>query len=173
MLGGMTRLGTAVLAPGEAPVYNHVDMLCRIVLAGADTGGAFSLVEERAALGAMTPQHVHAREAETFIVLDGALEGWCEGRTTLVEAGSLIHLPAGRQHAFRIASASAHFYTLITPAGFESFFRDSGVLLAQSFDGDLPVPGPMTPEAAARLRELLEPLGCTITGPPPFPHPGA
>ncbi|MGN6301764.1 MAG: cupin domain-containing protein, partial [Angustibacter sp.] len=123
----MTQLTTRpVVAPGDAEVVNHLDMLCRVALSGADTGGAFSLVEERAARGACTPQHLHTREAETFIVLDGALEGWCEGSTTVVEAGSMIHLPPGLQHAFRIASASAHFYTLITPSGFESFFSATG-----------------------------------------------
>lgn len=33
----------------------------------------------------MTPRHVHDIEAETFVVLDGALEGWCEGETHRVE----------------------------------------------------------------------------------------
>lgn len=170
----MTQLNAppAVLAPQDAStVYDHVDMLCRIVLTGEDTGGTFALVEERAAAGAMTPQHVHSREAETFIVLDGALEGWCEGVTTMVEAGTMLHLPAGREHAFRIASASAHFYTLITPSGFESFFRDSGVELGQPFEGELPAPGPLSPEAIGKLVALLEPLGCSITGPPPFGPP--
>lgn len=169
----MTQLGSPVLAPQDAPVYNHVDMLCRIVLDGRDTDGAFALVEERAALGAMTPRHVHTREAETFIVLDGALEAWSEGRSTLVEAGSLIYLPPGRAHAFRVASASARYYTLITPSGFESFFRDSGVLVTEPFSGDLPIPGPVPPEGIAKLQQLLDPLGCTITGPPPFAPPGS
>lgn len=145
-------------------------MLCRVVLGGHETGGTFSLVEERAVLGAMTPRHVHTREAETFIVLDGALEAWSEDGSVLVEAGSAIHLPPGREHAFRIASASARFYTLITPSGFESFFVDSGVVLDQSFEGDLPIPGPIPPEGVAALQALLDPLGCTITGPPPFLH---
>lgn len=163
----MTQL-TAVLAPNHDRIYDHIDMLCRIVLTGTDTGGAFSIVEERAALGAITPQHVHTREAETFIVLEGALEGWCEGRTTLVEAGSMIHLPPGQQHAFRVASPSARFYTLITPSGFETFFADTGTPLAQAFEGDLPIPGPKTPEQMTHLQQVLEPLGVTITGPPPF-----
>ena len=132
------------------------------------TGGAFSLVEERARLGACTPRHVHTREAETFMVLDGALEGWCDGTATLVEAGSMIHLPAGREHAFRIASEAAHFYTLITPSGFESFFLTTGRPSGVPFDGDLPVPGPVPAQVVARLQEKLDPLGVTITGPPPF-----
>lgn len=149
-------------------VYDHLGMLCRVIADSAMTNGAFSIVEERARLGCLTPRHVHQREAETFLVLDGALEGWADGTTQLVEAGNLIHLPAGQEHAFRIASDTAHFLTLISPGGFETFFEDTGTPLPQSFDGDLPVPGPIGPEAAAALQDVLAPLGCTITGPPPF-----
>lgn len=165
--------GATAVDAASVPVLDHLDFLCRVLIDGEATGGSFSLVEERGALGCMTPRHVHTREAETFVVLDGALEGWCDGTTTLVEAGSLVHLPAGREHAFRVASAMAHFYTLITPAGFESFFRDVGKLLVQDFEGELPVPGPVPPEAVAALAAVLEPLGCSITGPPPFTAPGS
>ncbi len=155
-------------APG-VPVFEHVRFLCRTMLSGDATGGSFSLVEERGRLGCMSPRHVHEREAETFVVLDGALEGWCAGETSLVEAGSLIHLPAGREHAFRVASSTAHFYTIITPAGFESFFAATGSPVEQPFDGELPEPGPLTPQAIEALQRVLTPLGCTVTGPPPFP----
>lgn len=150
------------------PVLDHLGFLCRTVLPGDATGGALSIVEERGRLGCMTPRHVHEREAETFVVLDGALEGWCDGDRQLVESGSVLHLPPGREHAFRVASAIAHFYVVITPAGFESFFTGTGVPTAQPFDGELPVPAPVPPEAAAVLQAALAPLGCTITGPPPF-----
>jgi hypothetical protein len=55
-------------------VLNHLDFLCRVVLPGEATAGSISVIEQRARLGCMTPRHVHAREAETFIVVDGALE---------------------------------------------------------------------------------------------------
>ncbi|GAB6987213.1 cupin domain-containing protein [Nocardioides pyridinolyticus] len=158
---------TAVTAD-DVPVLDQLSFLCRTLLTGADTGGALSIVEERGRLGCMTPRHVHEREAEIFVVLDGALEGWCEGVSHLVESGSAIHLPAGREHAFRVASETAHFYTLITPAGFESFFAATGMPTGQPFDGELPVPGPVPPEAVAALQEVLTPLGCVVTGPPPF-----
>ena len=152
----------------DVQVYDHLSFLCRTMLAGDATGGSFSLVEERGRLGCMTPRHVHERESETFVVLEGALEGWCAGAAQLVEAGSLIHLPARREHAFRVASSSAHFYTIITPAGFESFFAATGVPYEQPFEGELPVPGPVPPDAIAALQQVLTPLGCTVTGPPPF-----
>jgi quercetin dioxygenase-like cupin family protein len=167
----MTDLATGSplhVDPSDVPVLNHLDFLCRVVVAGQATGGSFSLVEERGRRGCMTPQHVHAREAETFIVLDGALEGWCDGRTQMVEAGSVLHLPARREHAFRVASDRAHFYVLITPAGFEQFFPTTGGPSDQPFDGELPIPGPLPPEAVSALVAVLTPLGCTITGPPPF-----
>lgn len=155
----------------DLPVLDHLSFLCRTPLTAAETAGSFSIVEERGQIGCMTPRHVHDREAETFIVLDGALEGWCDGQLQLVEAGSMLHLPAKLEHAFRVASATAHFYTLITPAGFEAFFAATGTPVVASFDGELPVPGPVPPEAVARLQAVLDPLGCTITGPPPFGHP--
>jgi mannose-6-phosphate isomerase-like protein (cupin superfamily) len=91
------------------PVVDHLNLLCRTLLAGDATGGAFGLVEERGRIGCMTPRHVHAKEAETFVVLDGALEGWCEGNLHRVEAGGLLYLAPNREHAFRIVSATAHF----------------------------------------------------------------
>lgn len=150
------------------PVLDQLSFLCSTLLTGEATGGALSIVEERGRLGCVTPRHVHEREAETFVVLDGALEGWCEGQRHLVEAGGLLHLPACREHAFRVASARAHFYTLITPAGFESFFVATGVPTDRSFHDEPPEPGPVPPDAVAALQEVLAPLGCTITGPPPF-----
>lgn len=163
-----THVAPRAVTSGDAPVLDHMSFLCRTVLTGADTGGALAMVEERGRLGCMAPRHLHEREAETFVVLDGAIEGWCEGESHLVEAGNLIHLPAGREHAFRVVSATAHFYNLITPAGFEAFFTATGVPTTQSFDGELPVPGPVPPSAVAALQAVLTPLGCTVTGPPPF-----
>jgi hypothetical protein len=68
----------------------------------------------------------------------------------------------------RVASGDAHFYVLITSAGFETFFPATGTVLDQSFDGELPVPGPVPPEKIGELQAVLTPLGVTVTGPPPF-----
>ena len=149
-------------------VYDHIGALCRIIADGRMTGGAYSIVEERGRAGFMSPRHVHQREAETFIVLSGELEGWTAGTLSRVTEGNLVYLPANLEHAFRIVSPSAHFLTLITPAGFETFFEDSGVPLEQPFSGELLVPGPLSQEEGAALQAILSPLGCTITGPPPF-----
>jgi quercetin dioxygenase-like cupin family protein len=167
----MTNLTTGEpthVDPASVPVLNHLDFLCRVVLPGEATAGSISVIEQRARLGCMTPRHVHAREAETFIVLDGALEGWCEGQVRLVEAGQLIHLPANREHAYRVASDRAHYYLLLTPAGLEAFFLETGTVVDQPFEGELPIPGPVSQEKVNELVAALTPLGASITGPPPF-----
>lgn len=161
-------LSAQVVDASDRQVYNHIGALCRIIADGPMTGGAFSIVEERGRAGYMTPRHVHQREAETFFVLSGELEGWAAGTTQRVTEGNLVYLPADLEHAFRIVWPSAHFLTLITPAGFETFFEDSGVPLQQDFTGELPIPGPLSQEEGAALEKILTPLGCTITGPPPF-----
>ena len=111
---------------------------------------------------------MHAREAETFIVLEGALEAWSESGLHLVEAGQLVHLPAGQEHAFRVASEEAHFYTLVSPAGFEGFFHETGVPTDAAFTASRPVRGPRTPVVAAALAAGAAHYGCTVLGPPPF-----
>jgi quercetin dioxygenase-like cupin family protein len=154
--------------PAALPVTAHLGTLYRMLVRGADTGGAVAVMEERAAAGCMSPAHVHDRETETFVVLDGALEGWFEGTTTLVEAGCVLHLPPGHEHAFRVVSATAHYYNVITPGGFETFFEETGRPSAVPFDGPLPAPAPVSPEDVARMAAALEPRGCRLTGPPPF-----
>jgi quercetin dioxygenase-like cupin family protein len=152
----------------EEQVYNHIGALCRVIARGGMTGGGLSIVEERARNGYMTARHIHDREAETHFVLSGELEGWAGGLTHTVAEGNLLFLPAGQEHAFRVTSPTAHWLTMCTPAGFETFFEDSGVPLDHDFGGDLPIPSPLSPEEVAALQEILTPLGCTATGPPPF-----
>lgn len=164
----MTSLEPTLADPGDATVLDHLGFLARIRIRGEDTGGGLAVLEQRGRLGCQSPRHVHDREAETFVVLDGALEGWSEGTSHLVEAGSMLHLPPGREHAFRVASAAAHFLVLISPAGFERFFEATGRVVTQPFDGPLPAAGPVPPGAVEQLVQALVPYACTITGPPPF-----
>jgi hypothetical protein len=41
-------------------------------------------------------------------------------------------------------------------------------VLDQPFEGELPVPGPVSPEKVNELVAVLTPMGASITGPPPF-----
>jgi quercetin dioxygenase-like cupin family protein len=155
--------------PSALSTIDHIGILARVVLPGEVTGGNFAVVEQRGRLGFMTPRHLHTSESETFIVLEGALEGWCEGKSILVEAGQVLHLPANREHAFRVASDRAHHYIVVSPGGFEEFYPATGTVLDRSaFDEAPPLQGPVSPEKVDELAAWLAPRGASITGPPPF-----
>jgi hypothetical protein len=81
------------------------------------------------------------------------------GASQPCEAGQLIRLPADREHAYRVVSDRAHYYLLITPAGFDTFFQEAGTVLDQQFEGELPIPGPVSQEKVSELVAVLTPLG--------------
>ncbi|MEX5720513.1 cupin domain-containing protein [Geodermatophilus maliterrae] len=160
---------TSRLVPAAAgDTYDHLGLRLRMRLTGRDTAGSLALIEHLGRQGTGTPLHRHSREAETFIVLDGELDGWSDEDHTIVSAGDTLHLPSGSEHAYRVRSDTARFLLLITPAGFEEFFVADGT--PGDPDADLPpVPGPPPPEAVERLGQVLSDYGVSITGPPPTP----
>jgi quercetin dioxygenase-like cupin family protein len=137
----------------------------RVPLQGRDTEDRFALLEQRGRRGAGSPVHRHSREAETFIVLDGELDGWSNGEHSVVAAGSSLYLPPHIDHAFAVRSDTAHFLVLLTPSGFEQLFMTDGQPV--STGADLPFPGPPPADEVARLAELLSTYGVKLVGPPP------
>jgi quercetin dioxygenase-like cupin family protein len=159
---------TRLIPAGTGDAYDHLGLRLRLRLTGQDTADSLALIEHIGRRGAGTPLHRHTREAETFIVLDGDLDGWSDDEHTVVSAGDTLHLPAGTEHAYRVHSETAQFLLLITPAGFERFFIADGQ--PSHPDADLPpIPPPPPAEAVERLGQLLSDYGVTITGPPPTP----
>jgi quercetin dioxygenase-like cupin family protein len=157
---------THLIRAATGDTYDHLGLRLRMRLTGPDTAGSLALIEHVGRGGTGTPVHRHTREAETFIVLDGDLDGWSDGDHSIVSAGDTLYLPSGSEHAYRVRSATARFLLLITPAGFEQFFVTDGT--PSDPDADLPpVPGPPPAEAVERLTQVLSSYGVSITGPPP------
>jgi mannose-6-phosphate isomerase-like protein (cupin superfamily) len=88
----------------------------------ASTGGSLTLVESRIEGG--PPRHVHAREDESFYVLDGTLSVSCGD--DVFEAGprSYVFLPRGVPHHFNTVSGPATVLLIVTPGGIEAYFRE-------------------------------------------------
>ncbi len=85
---------------------------------GADTEGAFDLVESKMRRGTEPPPHVHNREDELFYIIAGEIRVFAEGQTFAVAAGDYIFLPKRKPHAYLIQSAEVHVIALMTPGGF-------------------------------------------------------
>ncbi len=107
---------TGGLAPGVGVVFK---------IDGEDTGGALSIVEHPFAVGALVPPHIHTLEDEYSIVLEGDIGFRSEDQEVVLAPGGYIIKPRGQVHAmWNAGSTPARMIEVISPAGFEDFFRD-------------------------------------------------
>jgi len=91
---------------------------------GADTGGALSIVEHPFDVGALVRPHVHTREDEISIVLEGEIGFRSEDQEVVLRPGGYIIKPRNQVHAmWNAGPVPARMIEIISPAGFEGFFR--------------------------------------------------
>jgi len=104
------------LAPGIGVVFK---------IDGADAGGALSIVEHPFEVGALVPPHVHTLEDEFSIVLEGQIGFRSGDQEVVLGPGGYIVKPRGEVHAmWNAGSVPARMIEVISPAGFEGFFRE-------------------------------------------------
>ncbi|CAN5228621.1 hypothetical protein BH20ACT8_BH20ACT8_09340 [soil metagenome] len=114
--------GSGELAPGIGVVFK---------IDGQDTGGAVSIVEHPFDVGALVPPHVHTREDEISIVLEGNIGFRSGDQEVVLGAGGYIVKPRGEVHAmWNAGDVPARMIEVITPAGFEEFFREFAAMNA-------------------------------------------
>src|SRR4051794_5316170 len=124
--------------------------LMRIRARAADTDGALGLVEGTFYQGFGPPLHVHRRDSEGMLVLDGEIRFRQGERDILAGPGTFVWMPPGVPHAFKVTSPSARALVIITPGGFEQMFVDGGVPTTESSE---PPVHQYDPEAARALAE--------------------
>jgi quercetin dioxygenase-like cupin family protein len=139
--------------------------LSQVRVSGDQTGGAFALADHLASRGNASPVHVHDRDDETFFVLDGELRVFVGEEEHPAGPGTVAVLPRRLRHAYVVTSATARFFTLHSPAGFERFAAEAGEP-AQALT--LPPP-PAGPPDFAALAQAAARHGITILAPPPQP----
>jgi mannose-6-phosphate isomerase-like protein (cupin superfamily) len=117
---------------GERLVFGGVTIVVRVP--SEASGGAFTLLEEVPPL-VDTPLHVHRNEDELFYVLEAEHVFRVGGDEYTVGPGGLVFAPRGVPHSQqRGLPGQGRVLVLITPGGFEGFFRD---LAAAHADGSL------------------------------------
>jgi quercetin dioxygenase-like cupin family protein len=121
-----------LLGPDQGEVVHLLALGVRFMIDGETTGGAFSLVEHPLpprALGA--PLHTHHNEDEYSYVLEGRVGVQLGPEVLEAGPGDLLVKPRGVAHAFwNAGDQPARLLELISPAGFENYFRELAPLLA-------------------------------------------
>lgn len=121
-----------VVRPGEGRLADLGDGLgVAFKLWGADTGGSVAVVEHPFAVGTYVSAHLHTREDEYSIVLEGEIGFRSGDREVVLGPGGYITKPRGELHAmWNAGPVPARMIEIISPAGFECFFRDVADLAA-------------------------------------------
>lgn len=105
---------------------------------GADTAGAFALMEYVLAPGGGAGLHTHNREDESFYVLAGELAVQLGEEALVATPGEFLRIPRGTRHAFvNQGPAPLTALVLISPAGLEQFFVDLADLSTEAPGGQL------------------------------------
>jgi quercetin dioxygenase-like cupin family protein len=125
----------------------------------ADSAGRLGVWESEEPRGTALPLHVHTREDEQVLLLDGTIAVMVGDRVHHLGAGATLALPRDVPHAHVVTSEQARILTVAAPGGFEQLFLDLGVPA---------VPGTAAPAPDIRaMAEAVARLGVRIVGPPP------
>jgi quercetin dioxygenase-like cupin family protein len=93
---------------------------------GQDTDNAYALIHCFFRKGFTPPPHLHQYEDESFYILEGEIDFQAGDKKFRAGADELIVLPKGLPHHFNLVSDTAKALLLITPAGFETVFKEFG-----------------------------------------------
>ena len=122
---GMQAPPLTVVQPGDGAEGDLGSIGVVFKLWGQDTGGALSIVEHPFPVGALVPPHTHTLEDEYSIVTEGEIGFRSGDREVVLGPGGYITKPRGELHTMWNAGPSpARMIEVISPAGFEHFFRE-------------------------------------------------
>jgi mannose-6-phosphate isomerase-like protein (cupin superfamily) len=147
-----TKSDAKVVLAEEGRKLNVVGDTITIKLRGADTGGAYAVIEALTPPQGGPPLHVHRREDETFFVLEGEFEFSIGTRAVCAIPGTTLFGPRGIPHTFKNIK-NARMLVVISPPGFEKFFEEVHELSQQ----DPPGPERLLPLARKYELEILPP----------------
>jgi mannose-6-phosphate isomerase-like protein (cupin superfamily) len=117
---------STVLGPGEGESMTVFGNELTIKAGAEETGGAFCLVDYRAGPAFPgPPPHIHRETVDSFYVLEGELTVRLGDETLTLGPDSFVLVPPGTAHTFsNPGDAPARFLSLMSPGGFEQYFRD-------------------------------------------------
>jgi quercetin dioxygenase-like cupin family protein len=141
--------------PGEGARVRAFGNEILFALTTEQTRGALSLGLAEVPAGHGPPMHVHDSDDELFIILEGDYSFCTDGTWSDAGPGSVVFLPRGVEHTFKVVGSSpGRHWTLTTPGGFDTFYSRCAEVFA--------APGPPN---FARVSAIAAEHGYRFTGP--------
>ena len=147
--------GAQIVRAGEGTRVRAFGNEILFALTSEQTGGALSLGLAEVPVGSGPPPHVHDSDDELFIIIEGDYSVFVDGRWRDAGPGSVVFLPRGSEHTFKVVGAApGKHWTLTTPGGFDRFYARCAEVFA--------VPGP---PSFAKLAAISAEHGYRFTSP--------
>lgn len=157
-----TTRSETVRTPNDGHSLAVVGDIYRFLATGEDTDGKYAMWEAIVPPGGGPPPHVHTREEEGFVVLEGEITFRVGDKRIVAKAGTFTNIPVGTVHSFRNESdQTAKMIITVAPAGLEQMFFEVSLLLEQ---GATVAPKP-SPEDIEKLLEAAPKYGIEILVP--------
>src|ERR1700733_10139140 len=136
--------------------------LASIRITSEQTNGGLTIVDVTIGPERMVPPHVHRRDDETFLVLEGSLTFTIGEAAIEAGPGDLVVGPRDIPHRFGSGPDGARVLLMLSPAGLEGLVREQSV---PATSRPLPPSGSVPPPDLARAREIALRYGCELLVP--------
>jgi mannose-6-phosphate isomerase-like protein (cupin superfamily) len=147
----------------QPKAYWFLGSLVIVHASGKDTSGRFLFTETLLPPGAWQPLHLHRREDQCWLVLEGEMTFYVPGAEKTCRPGESAFGPMGVPHTHRVISpAPARIAEVNSPAGFEEFLIAVGQPAATL---ELPTL-PAEPPDLDRIAGIARRFGIDVLGPP-------
>jgi quercetin dioxygenase-like cupin family protein len=134
--------------PTEGRIIAVVGDIYRFLATGEETDGKYAMFEAIVPPGGGPPPHIHSREEESFLILEGEITFMVGDERIVATAGTFANMPVGSLHSFKNATdKTARMIISVAPAGLEKMFLEVGVPVKL---GDTP-----PPPSKAEIEKLL------------------
>ena len=135
----LTGLSLAQTPSIESPSrsFTFLGFPTKILVAGADTGGASALLDMMIPSSSGPPAHIHSREDEVYLIKSGTFRFLMDGVCLQAGPGTTVFMPKGHFHTFKnISKQAGEQLMFVYPAGIEKFFwevHELGLQMPQDF----------------------------------------
>lgn len=114
----------------DLPSFGPPNERLTFLLTSNDTGGQYALLHAEADADVGPPYHMHSREDEMFLVLEGEIEFTVDGQKIMAGPGDRVWAPRNVPHTFRTLT-KARFENVVTGSNFEQFLPKFYAALAE------------------------------------------